>query len=274
MRQEKSTLTLLVLQYLEKHTHKEISLSEEEILTIMIENIHQPSLTMQKLAQKSHTSVAKISRLSNKLGFSGYSEFKILLQQIYTKIEKTILMNQHNSQFFNFRQYLKNHINLIQNSLDNLLDYLDFQKITTLVSHIKKAKHIIIVSSGFSSVLGQYLAYRLQELGKYTLFIDSLMPEKSFIKILENNDLAITISRSAQTHILEHYLQNIHNNPLFHVMLTSNTHGKLCQYASLVLNVLDYTQQIDHNHYTPFHIKIVFLIDLIIESLIKTTGPI
>lgn len=120
------------------HQHSnELSDSDLIILQYIVENTKEVSqLSILDLAERVHSSKSSVLRLSKKLGFSGYSEFKYFLRQE----EQTVLLVE------NERLIYEKQVDDIKRTLD-YIQSVDLRPINELLDN---SKTIYCYSTGFS----------------------------------------------------------------------------------------------------------------------------
>jgi DNA-binding MurR/RpiR family transcriptional regulator len=258
--------TELLIHHLQAKAAYQVTVIEEEILEILIEELRYGKITMQNLATKSGSSIATISRLTGKLGFSGYQELCVVARQLDAQMRKSVLYRGVDKSG-DLKTELEQATAKAQYSLQNLSQELDVAKLEEFLTLLRQADSLIVLGLGFSRLLGQYLAYHLQQLGKGVFIIDALIPYESFEQLLSLNPLIITISKSAQIEVLEKLLQMVKAQALPHVMLTAQPNGFLTAYASLVITLPDYSEIITPHLNSFFHLKATFLVDFLLSAV-------
>ncbi|NIZ19231.1 MurR/RpiR family transcriptional regulator [Entomospira culicis] len=267
MRNIQENLILLTVQELERRTQATLSVVEEEIIFQLIPQAMNKHFTMQKLANQADTSISAIARLINTLGFSGYAELKLTLNQIYQEIQQSILPSAANA---SLQQDLHQLYRFSSQQLQHFIHHVDLASLEYLITSLRSAQHIVILATGFSAIIAQSLAYQLQQLGKYCNCVDTIMPDESFQQLLKFHSLVITISKSAQTPVLERRMQDIQRAQLPNIMITTNPKGLLCQYTDKIVTIADYTQRISPDLTSLFQLKMIFFCEFLILALNKS----
>lgn len=257
--------TEMLINHLQLKSGYQVTVIEEEILETLVEELQHGRITMQKLALKSGASIAGISRLAGKLGFSGYPELCVTVGQLVAQMQKSIL-HRGAAKSDSLKTELNKATTIAQYNLQRLSQELDVAKIEEFLILLRAADSVIVLGSGFSTLLGQYFTYHLQQLGKQTIFVDALMPNESFEQLLTHRPLIITITKLAHTPVLEKLLQMVKAHGLPHGMFTAQPHGLLASYATLIITLSDYNEIITPHFNSFFHLKAIFLFDFIIAT--------
>ena len=138
-------------------------------------------MTIREVASEAHVSTTTVLRLCKKLGFDGFSEFKIKLKLNFEE-ERLSKVSDETSELINFLQCVEN------SKLD--------KKVEELSEMMKKAENIIFIGNGTSGVLSQYAARFLSSLGKFAVYMDDpYFPMNS--KYYENS-MVIALSVSGE----------------------------------------------------------------------------
>ena len=124
-----------------------------------------PFFSVPVLSQRTKVSEATVVRFAQKIGFSGFSELKWELMEIYRKkgpgvsgvISDETFLSGHDTLSASGIQAVRN----IQNTLKNI-DKTLFRK---LVSLLFKADHIYCFGMGVSSYLADLFSYQLVQIG-------------------------------------------------------------------------------------------------------------
>lgn len=143
-------------------------------------------LTIIELGQKVHMSKSYLLKLSQKLGFSGYSEFRYYLKQIHAnKVNLPITMTA--------QELLATDIQ----ATSDLLSQLNFQP---MIQAIQKAQHIFCYGTGVSqqSVVRQ-LSKNLMSVGKIVVTLQTHTEFMTNIPLMSKNDLLVIASVSGET---------------------------------------------------------------------------
>lgn len=165
---------------------------EKNILNYCLQNIEEvSSMTAAELAKVTFTSQSTISRMSKKLGFTGFQEFKFAIKT-YNNQEKTY---RTPNQSINFEQLVKNMVAEISNSLNNLSE----PKLNEIVSLINSSDTVEFFGVGGSFPICMAAARKLSFLGKKSnarMDWDELATVASH---LCSKDLTFIVSHSGET---------------------------------------------------------------------------
>lgn len=191
---------------------------EKKAISYILNNKHQIlSDSIITLAEKTHVSKSALHRLTQKLGFCGYTEFKYLLKKESGDHGNKDL-NYRESQFYDIETTFR--VNSDK----------DFEAVC---KQIKKANHVYAFGTGF----GQLNC--LNEFSRNLMFTGiniSIIPAKTELEIksmrMKQDDLLIIVSLSGNIEAIQQPLQQliIKETPI--ISLTGFTNNPLASFAS------------------------------------------
>ncbi|SET08274.1 MurR/RpiR family transcriptional regulator [Thorsellia anophelis] len=196
-------------------------------------------MTITVLAQKTATSEATVLRFCRDIGYNGYSDFKMALALELNHLKfKSNSLGQRKDDIPNFAT------ECAINSLKDTLSLIDREQIIRICNLIHHSKIIHCIGVAASSIVANYLCYRLIRIGK-----TALMHTDTHIAMMQSihpniDDLWFAISSSGSTReIIEvanslkknHKqivaISNISNSPLGNisteVLVAANPEGPL-----------------------------------------------
>lgn len=173
-------------QLIHQHTHKLSDLDNDIIQFIMEQPDEVVGLSIIELAEKVHISKSSILRLTKKLGFSGYSEFKYFLRQEQ-----------------NARQASEAEQLIFDKQLDDIkrtINYLEGSDLLPINELLDRSKTIYCYSTGFSQ------KKPLEEFSKLMLALEKrvlILPNKTELDMampmIRSDDCVIVASFSGET---------------------------------------------------------------------------
>lgn len=182
--------------------YKKLGPSEKKIADYILKNEQQvTSLPIKELAALSGSTAATIVRFSRRLGFKGFTDFRIGLasEMISTSsINSKITKNDSCFEIFNKR------INDISVSLWNTESVLDPIQLENAAKSIMRANRIAIFGLGNSAAIAQDAAHKFLRLGLNAQACTDNHLQAIIASHLERNCVAIGISHSgASTDIID-----------------------------------------------------------------------
>lgn len=222
------------------------------------------NITVRNLAQATFVSTATIMRLSQKLGFSGYSEFiwhcKQLLAdtphiaaQASEPVELPALFNQF---IANYQQTFR---------------WATQEKRRQFASLLREKESFFLYGAGFSYLFAEYLTKKLQVLGK-TAFISGPGDSRNiFLSNAARYQVFIAVSRSGETEQVVDKVKIAKNVGMTVVAFTHASANTLASLADLHFALYDEAVHFaaEAAGVTSFESNLVLLMDLL---LLEATG--
>lgn len=179
-----------------KHYSKLGDLDKEIIYYILNNKREVSNMSIVDLAKEVHASKSTVLRLTKKIGFSGYSEFRYYLKQIN---------DTNNNELKN-----KNFISIQKNDINRTIDYLSNLKLEKALEKIHFAETIYCYGTGYSQ------RKVVEEFGKVMMFFEKkviIIPNKTELDIampmIKDTDIFIIASLSGETEEIKENLLNI-----------------------------------------------------------------
>lgn len=170
-------------------------LSEAERYLIDYIEQHLDTIAEQSivvLSQEASVSTATIIRTLKKLGYAGFTAFKIRIKDEFTMNPNFTIIEQVDQEIQ--KAILKN-----EQEVTNTIRQLDSGAIEDAIQKMHYARRIIIFARGFSEFIAQEVMIKLQLLGKYT----ESHNDPNIIPVISQRynekDVVIFISLSGQT---------------------------------------------------------------------------
>ncbi len=242
--------------------HKRISINtkyltklEKNLLQLLLENknlFKYENFTISKISEKFSVSSTSVHRLSKKLGYKSFIQFKDDYfeknKQTYTSIK---------SKDYQFVGFMIDTYELIKQA-----------NINEIVEKMMNCKKIIFYGMGMSNYLSKIFQIKLQLLGIQSEQYDDSRFMRLSSKILEKDkDLVFILSRSGETPELLEVLVETNLKGIDVVLITesrNSTFEKFCKYIVYTA----YTNDLDSNIDTRlnFHIAMDYIIRKFVEK--------
>lgn len=241
---------------LEEHINQNhTALNENDYLIlryIMQHRVECRSISITKLAEKCSFSVASIVRFTQKLGFSGYSEFKYCLKQ-----DTQDKLVQQNS------------FEIMQNDLAATLELLNETEFTEIIDKIKNANRIFCYGSGYSQrLMLKEFNHCMVNCNKNIFLIPAKHELENQMFYLTEDDLIIIASYSGN---IRDYSDCIHGLKLLNVPILSITNFTDNELARSATYHLYYKTTPSTGHIGSSHQRVTYLtLHLVLETLYRT----
>jgi RpiR family transcriptional regulator, glv operon transcriptional regulator len=170
---------------LAKH-FSELTTSEQRVFTYVYNAQKEVAkMKINDLATVTFTSKTVIINMTQKLGFSGFADFKYYLKSSHRSHFKSV--DSVDAEF-----YLKDNFN-------KTLGLIDRDVLKNVSRQIQKAKTVYIVARGTSKAVGNYLEHLLLTIGIRCIFLDDYNLISIVSLSLEPNEFLILLSLSGNT---------------------------------------------------------------------------
>lgn len=229
-------------------------------------------MPIKELAKKTYTSPATIVRLCHKLGLQGYGDFKIKYSaelQAEHKIKNRIDVNYPFSKTDDSHQIAYKLASLHQESIEDTLSLIDFEKLEGIINQIDEAQRVFIFGAGNSMLAAMEFQHKMLRIGKL-VEIREIIGEQIFLAYnCKENDIALIISYSGETADLIDLAQILKNKKIPILGITSLGENQLSKFCTIVVNTG--SREKIFNKIAPFSSKtsITFLLDLIFSMIFQ-----
>ena len=184
-----------------KNELKNLSKTEIKVANYILNNLDEVKLlTSSQLAKNIGVGQSTIIKFIKKIDINGFTEFKIRLGEELAKISSTpsylygdITLNDSMKDISKKLSY--NSINAINSTLDNL----DFEQLNKAINLLHKARKIVILGVGASSLVGKDFFYKLSKIGKMAFHDFDPHVQLTHTTTLNKNDLVVAISHGGES---------------------------------------------------------------------------
>ncbi|MBZ4664610.1 MAG: RpiR family transcriptional regulator [Caloramator sp.] len=164
--------------------------NENELLKYFLDNSDKiKNMTIQDVAKNAYTSTASIVRFCKKLGYSGFSEFKVAIMYYF---EDKINVNNNYVRLNNFK-------NTIFNDIDQSKALINDEKINCVLDLIYNSSRIDFYGEGSSRMICMEMSRKFHIIGKPSNYYDDTSMMYISAASLKSNDIVFAISMSGET---------------------------------------------------------------------------
>lgn len=229
---------------------KNLTVSE---LAVFSELDNKPELlfatNLTELSSSLYSSNSTIIRLSQKLGFSGFSEFRDTIKVLFNTNKSS---NSHNL-IENYRFFF-----------DTILPTIPSDKLDYFAEQIYHSKNIFIIGTGLTKPIAEYTAKHLYQLDRASIYIYENHMLDLLPNLAKHGDMILFISESGETKSLISCAKKVAQTGATLLSITNSSHNSLNYITNMAL-----TTQMPENHYHNYDVTSrVFqlaLIDLILD---------
>lgn len=175
-----------------KQHYHQLSEAERFLIDYLERHLSEiPEKSIVALSEEASVSTATITRTMQKIGYTGFTAFKIhikdeisdpdfdVIEKVDNEIKKAILKNEQ--------------------EVTNTIHQLDSGTIEDAIQKIHFARRIVIFARGFSELIAQEMMVKLQLLGKYAEMHNDPNIIPTISKRYTSKDVVIFISLSGET---------------------------------------------------------------------------
>lgn len=241
---------------------KKLTATEQEVLRYLLE--HRDTALAQgvrEIARQNYTSTSTIMRLAHKLGYSGFVD---MCYKLNTLAQGSNRWKDEEQSFLD---------SFCGNSL---LNYNTYTQVKTCAARIAQQKKgfIFVYATGFSGLVGSYMASKLTNMGKLCLFASGGDSVGAFENSLDAMDLFVCISKSGETRLVRDKIKTAQENGIFTVAITGEQENSVSQFADLWFRVED-NCRLDTLNVTPntFFPQAMMLVELIAYEYHRLCRP-
>lgn len=202
-----------------KNNFTKAELKFYELLKENIKYVESHSIVM--VAKKCGASKSAILRFCQKIGYSGYSEFRFdLMKYTHSQIKN------------NNEVSILSMTSSIFNKAIEKIRTIDENKIIKCVKKIYNANIIKVMGLMDSSLVAKKFFYDFTKLGKNILTITDIMEINFAISSMVKNDLIILFSVDGYLNNLEDFFKDIKEKNNDMILITCNKNAKFIKYSS------------------------------------------
>lgn len=189
----------------------------------------------QQLGEKTQTSAAAVIRFSKKLGYKGFSEFKINLAKSTQQKEEDIdtVLEETDDLSTLIQKACQLNISTVQKTYQ-MINETHLQK---AIDCIINAQTIYLFGVGSSAIVAYDLSQKLLRVGKKAIYNTDIHVQMTFIESMSENDVAILVSYSGMTPGLTGMSKKLNENGILSISITQNSKNNVAKNATYNLYV-------------------------------------
>lgn len=214
---------------------KKLTDAERQVLLYILDHLDEAlAQGVRDIARQNYTSTSTIMRLSHKMGYAGFVDMCYKLRTLTQKHTEQISEAQNFLDGFN---------------LDSLLEYNSYDQLQECARYIAglNRKFLFVYATGFSGLVGDYLAKKLTNMGRLCLFASGGDSVGVFENSLDSMGLFLCVSKSGETDLVRDKIKTARENGVPTVAITGERPNSVSQYADLWFRVEDYCKLDDQN---------------------------
>lgn len=252
---------------------KHITHQEEAVVQYILDH---PSdllrMSINDLAILSYSSTSTIVRLCKKLGYKGFTEFKLT----YVSEFSLFLEQQEHLKDIPFTP--KSSLNdvvsrlpmIYQKAIDETRTMLDYDVLLRCIKHIQNSKHIGIYGTGLNFDLAKMYQYKFEEVGIPAIAYDSThWQHLSRLKLHDIPSFAILISLTGTNPIIIDTAKRMHSLGIPTLSISGRDNDKLSTLCTENIRIIDIANTLELYNLTSA-IAAQYILDIFVAmSVIK-----
>ncbi|PKG23524.1 MurR/RpiR family transcriptional regulator [Niallia nealsonii] len=225
--------------------------TEKRIADFILINLEDvPNMYIQELAENTFTSHSAIIRLSQKLGFSGYRNFKVALIHEIQSNKHTIVHVDPNFPFLPTDSSIniaKKMADLMIGTIRETLVKLDKDQLNKAVEFVRNAKQIYLFGTGDSQIRARSYQNKFIKINKHLIIADEYGEATWNALSMDKMDCAIFISYAGNSVSHIKILKYLASMKIPTIMLTGNS-------ESIMSKLCELTIEVPHDEYDFFKV--------------------
>lgn len=218
------------------NVRKNLSIKELSVADYIFDNRQDiKAMSIQELSKLTQASTSTILRLCKKLGFEGFSDFKIDLIASLNNEYKVIF--QEDISLEDSIEEVNNKVYQMEKSaLDETYALINKKQLTQAIDLLNNSNKVVIFGVGNSALSGKELEYQLIKLKKNLCCHFDYHTQRNALATMDENDLLIIISHSGETLECINLLKQAKENNIPSIAITKFGQTKASSLASVVLH--------------------------------------
>ena len=184
-----------------QETIRSLNQTERKLFDYVVKNMDDvKEMSIQKFASGQFLSTTTIFRFTQKLGFTGYSDFI-----------NSLLVTAHEQQRESFPE-ITGAQNCSKNYLENVIEsvrVMSPKSVKKIVDSLNQKPRIYILTDDNTHTIGQYCERLFIGLGFHAYFPETAYQRQNLINRIRSQDMIIALSYSGQDEVLIDFIQRI-----------------------------------------------------------------
>ncbi len=214
-----------------KAEYRNLTKKERQLADYVLENYESVvSMTASELSERAGVVKSLIVRFCRALGFSGYTEFKLMLSRELARNEQfnfTPYISREDSNEDIFKKIFSSNIKTLHDTLNGL----DTDVFSKAVETLERAGNIYIYGVGTSAGIANDFQYRLTETGRTAFFFNDIVSMRVSALNIKEGDAAIGISHTGRTAATVDALKFAKEKGVKTVCVTSYPNSEITKYC-------------------------------------------
>lgn len=215
--------------------------TEKRIAEYILDNLADMSnINIQDLAKKAYSSHSAVIRLTKKLGFTGFRDFRIaLVQEIQNSLYITneVDPNFPFKPFDNSQDIAKKMADLCVDSIQKTASQLDKKVLDEVAKLLIDSKRVFLFGTGDSQIRARSFQNKFNKINRYLIIADEYGDTAWSTLNAESDDLAIFISYRGNIVDYVKHMKYLKRKGIAMVVFTSDKSSPMAQLTDLCIEV-------------------------------------
>lgn len=245
------------------------SKSDKILIDYIKKNLEEVAYkSISQIASESNIGEATITRFTKKMGFNGFSDFKVTLaQEISSSNKKNIIsssIENGESAYETAQKLLSSNIATLEDTVD-IINGDDIQKCAKMIID---AKRIYFIGLGYSGIIAEDSNYKFMRIGLNSVSFDCSHTMIMMASIMKEGDLVISISHSGETDEIIKTVMLAKDNNAKIISITENVESRLKELSDVNLVYVSGETVLETGSISS-KLAQIFLIDLVYTQVVK-----
>lgn len=182
-----------------------LSKTEKKIADYILDHIEEiKEFTSAELAKKAHVGQSSVIKFIKKIGFHGFTDFKIKLSEELAgqKAMKPNFLHNDISSNDTLYEATKKIAYSHVSSIEKTTSHISYDHLNKVIDLLDTSKKVIILGVGASSLVGKDLQHKLTKIGKLVLHDLDLHVQVTQAVATDQDDLILAISHGGETKVV------------------------------------------------------------------------
>jgi len=184
-----------------QETIRNLNQTERQLFDYVVKNMDKVKhMSIQKFAAEQFLSTTTIFRFTQKLGFSGYSDFTNSLLVTFHNKQDTILPDVIMGKVYG-EEYLKNAVEAVR--------VMSPKHVDDVVALLAKKPDIYILTDDNTHVIGQYCERLFIGLGFHSYFPETAYQMQNLVNRIRSSDMILALSYSGRDSAMLNFIEKV-----------------------------------------------------------------
>lgn len=246
---------------------QDLTNTEKRIADYILENLAEiPAINVADLAKNTYTSHSSVIRLSQKMGYEGFRDFRVAVSEIaHSDLYRSNPVDA-NFPFLpqdSTKEIAKKIADLTINTVQRTYAQLDDQILDEAAALLANAERIFLFAQGDSQIRARSFQNKLVKINKFLIIADENADEDWNAASLTSRDCAIFITYRARVPQYERMLKHFLNENVPSILMTGNSSSNLIPLATQ--SIVFSQEELDFIKVSTFSSQIAF--EYILDTL-------